>query len=194
MADPSTRVIGKGSFIVFQRLTRFYKTFLILSALVSALSISALQFPEFHPIDNDLLRVAEGFFISSTSTAVIAAMVGTMLLFRYEGYQEATRKDLILAWTPLIILDWSIVSFLGGIITWYVAHNPNFRSWLVGASTGVLLAFAMWLSADMAIAMKRPGGLGKEELDYLNSLAENAAEAKGPHVVVQPLPAASVSD
>nr|OQO21672.1 hypothetical protein B0A51_10546 [Rachicladosporium sp. CCFEE 5018] len=201
MADPARRNIGKGPLIVFHRLIRFYKTFLILSTLISALSASALQFPEFHPADSNILRVAEGFFVSSTSTAVIAAMVGTMLLFRYDGHQEATLRDLILAWTPLIILDWSIISFLGGIILWYVAQNPDFRSWLVGSSTGLLLLFALWLSADMFIAMKRPGGLGKEELEYLDSLAAQADKdgkpdeaAKGRNVAVHSSPADALGD
>ena len=111
--------VGQGSFIVFQRLNRFYKTFLVLSGLVSALSAATLQFQEFHPTTTELQRAAEGFFVSSTSTAVISAMLATMLLFRFEAYEEATRKELLLAWSPLVILDWSILSFLGGLLCWY---------------------------------------------------------------------------
>ena len=38
--------VGQGSLIIFARLSRFYKTFLVLAALVSALSAGVLQFPE----------------------------------------------------------------------------------------------------------------------------------------------------
>ncbi|SMQ54924.1 unnamed protein product [Zymoseptoria tritici ST99CH_3D7] len=87
--------VGPGSFIVFQRLIRFSTTFLILTGLVSALSAGVLQFQKFHPTTTSLQRLAEGFFVSSTATAVIAAMLATMLLFRFEGYVQASRKDLL---------------------------------------------------------------------------------------------------
>ncbi|KAM0697348.1 hypothetical protein Q7P36_003419 [Cladosporium allicinum] len=97
--------VAHGSFIVFSRLRDFYNTFTVLSALIAALSAGVLTFDEFHPTQTGLQRLAEGFLVSSASTAVIAAMLGTMLLFRFEGYESASRKELAIAWSPLLILD-----------------------------------------------------------------------------------------
>lgn len=141
--------VGPGSFIVFQRLNRFYKTFLILSGLTSALSAGVLQFQEFHPTLTPLQKIAEGFIVSSTAAAVISAMLGTMLLFRYEGYTSCTRKDLALAWSPLVMLDWSILAFLAGLVTWYKDKNPGWRADLVGITVGVGLVYTFFVSIDM---------------------------------------------
>ncbi|SMY28582.1 unnamed protein product [Zymoseptoria tritici ST99CH_1A5] len=102
-------------FNVFQRLIRFSTTFLILTGLVSALSTGVLQFQEFHPTTTTLQRLAEGFFVSSTATAVIAAMLATMLLFRFEGYVQASRKDLCLAWRSVGYSGLVDFEFPGGI-------------------------------------------------------------------------------
>ncbi|KJX98261.1 hypothetical protein TI39_contig423g00012 [Zymoseptoria brevis] len=170
--------VGPGSFIVFQRLIRFYTTFLILTGLVSALSAGVLQLQEFHPTTTSLQRFAEGFFVSSTATAVIAAMLATMPLFRFEGYVQASRKDLCLAWSPLVILDWSILSFLAGLVTWYTDKNPDFRSSLVGPMTGVGLAFCLWVAVDMWFTIRRPGGLGKE-LEFINGMKTEGVQDDG---------------
>ena len=37
----------------------------------------------------------------------------------------------------------------------------------MGVVTGAFLAFSIWVSVDMYFAMKRPGGLGAQELSYL---------------------------
>lgn len=91
-------------------------------------------------------------------------MLGTMLLFRFEGYENASRKELALAWSPLVILDWSILSFLIGLVVWYIDKNTGWRGSLIGVTTAMCLAFSAWVSVDMWLAIKRPGGLGREEI------------------------------
>lgn len=100
----------------------------------------------------------------SASTAVIAAMLATMLLFRFEGYDIASRKEYALAWSPLVILDWSILSFLVGLVVWYVGKNTGRRGSVIGATTAVCLGFSVWVSVDMWFAIRRHGGLGREEI------------------------------
>jgi hypothetical protein len=71
---------------------RFYKTFVVLAALISGLAVGALTFNEFHDTGSGLIRASEGFLCSSAITAVVAAVVATMLLFQFEGLESVTRK------------------------------------------------------------------------------------------------------
>jgi len=90
-------------------------------------------------------------------------MLGTMLLFWYEGYDSATRKDLALAWVPLVTLDWAIVAYVMGLLLWYGEKNGGWRTALVGGQTGGLLLFVVMVASWMWIAMSRKGGLGRME-------------------------------
>ena len=148
---------------VFFRLLRFYKTFNIVSALVSGLSIATLTFNEFHPSSTARSHAAEGFLVSSASTGVLAVMLATMLLFRFEGHSSATRQDLALAWTPLIILDWSILAFVVGLLLWYAEKNEQWRGALMATQLAGLLAFILAIAVWMWNTMSRTGGLGTAE-------------------------------
>ena len=154
--------------IVFLRLLRFYKSFIVLSALVGSLSLSVLNFSEFHPTLSSQARAAEGFLVSSASTSVIAGMLATMLPFRFEGQEAATRKDYVLAWLPLAILDWSIVAFLVGLLLWYGEKSNAWRTTFIGTQTAALLAFVCGIAAWMWFSMRRRGGLGKDEVQSLS--------------------------
>ncbi|KAE9978334.1 hypothetical protein EG328_001508 [Venturia inaequalis] len=122
-----TKNLDIRAFLVFQRLCRFYKTLNVVAALVAGLSLAILTFNEFHPTESSLVRAAEGFLCSSAITAVISAMTSTMLLFRFEGQEHATRKDLALAWSPLFMLDLAIVEYLLGLLLWYNGKNNRWR-------------------------------------------------------------------
>ena len=152
--------------IVFFRLLRFYKRFIVLSALVGSLSLAVLGFNEFHPTVSGQTRAAEGFLVSSASTSVIAGMLATMLPFRFEGQEAATRKDYALAWLPLITLDWSIVAFLISLLLWYGEKSNLWRIAFVGSQTAALLALVCGVAAWMWVSMRRKGGLGKEETQF----------------------------
>ena len=102
-----------------------------------------------------------------------------MLRFRFEEQNSATVKEYALAWTPLVILDWSIVSFLIGLLVWYGDKSNVLRTALVGLQTAALLAFscgvAIWMWASM-----RPGqGLGKEEAHVSRGILTRSRSARG---------------
>ena len=149
--------------MVFFRLLRFYKTFNVVSALVSGLSLAVLTFDEFHPTTSGQSRAAEGFLVSSAVTSVISIMLATMLLFRFEGHETATRKELALVWAPLVFLDWAIVAFVVGLLLWYGEKNETWRTTVLGVQTGALLAFVCCAAVWMWSTMSRKGGLGKAE-------------------------------
>ena len=88
--------LGHRALVVFFRLQRLYKIFNVVSALVSGLSLAVLTFDEFHPTTSGQIQAAEGFLVSSALTSVISIMLATMLLFRFEGHEAATRKELAL--------------------------------------------------------------------------------------------------
>ena len=149
--------------MVFFRLQRFYKTFNVVSALVSGLSLAVLTFDEFHPTTSGQLQAAEGFLVSSAVTSVISIMLATMLLFRFEGHDTATRKELALVWIPLVLLDWAIVAFVVGLLLWYGEKNDIWRTTVLGVQTGALLAFVSCAAVWMWSTMSRTGGLGRIE-------------------------------
>lgn len=112
-------------------------------------------------------------------------MLGAMLLFRFEGLDRATRKELVLACVPLIVLDYSIVTFLIGLVAWYASQSSVYRSALVGISTGIGILFGIWLSFDMVTAMRRPGGMGRDELKYIEQHPEVVQRSDGVDRVVR---------
>ena len=138
----------------------------MVSALVSGLALATLTFPEFHPTLSPQSRAAEGFLVSSASTSVISIMLGTMLLFAYEGHESVRRKDLALAWAPLVALDWSIFAFITGLLLWYGEKNDAWRTAIVGSQTGGLLVFVGLVAIWMWLTMSQKGGLGKVETRY----------------------------
>ncbi|KAL4993243.1 hypothetical protein BDV10DRAFT_29892 [Aspergillus recurvatus] len=155
------------AFLVFQRLHRFYTTFVILAALVSGLALAALTFNEFHPAPSALIRTSEGFLCSSAITAVLSAVLATMLLFQFEGQEKATRIDLAIAWSPLVLLDLSILEFLIGIVCWYYGKSAYWRGALMATQFTFLIFGCVIVSIWMWFNMKEKGGLGKEETKAL---------------------------
>jgi hypothetical protein len=160
--------------LVFQRLQRFYQTFDVLAALIGGLSLATLIFNEFHPCTTSASCSAEAFLCSSAMTAVISAMLATMLLFCFEGHDAPTRKELGIAWSPLVLLDWAIIEFLVGLMLRYANKSDSWRSSLVAAGLSVLLALttyiALWMWRDMSVQ----GDLGAEEREKAAATARTA--------------------
>jgi len=165
--------IGPTSMIVFKRLILYYeKNLNVISALVAGVSIGTLTFPEFHPSDSptsSLINISEAFLVSSTSASTISIMLATMLMFRFEGHNSASRADLALMWVPLVLLDWGIVGFLVGMLTWYTAKSGGVIGRVKGqlAFVGVLMSLAIVVSVRMYGFMRGTGGLGREETEIL---------------------------
>jgi hypothetical protein len=157
------------AFLVFQRLYRFFITLNVVAALVAGLSLAILTFNEFHPTQSNLARAAEGLLCSSAITAVISVMTSTMLLFRFEGQEVATRRDLALAWSPLVMLDVSILEYLFGILLWYTGKNNSWRTALMTSQLAALLLFSIGVAVWMWQTMSDKGGLGKEEIQAVAS-------------------------
>ncbi|KAK2022030.1 hypothetical protein LX32DRAFT_603618 [Colletotrichum zoysiae] len=150
------------AFLVFKRLLRFYNTFVILAALVSGLAVAALTFPDFHPSSGPT-QIGEGLLCSSAITAVLSAVMATMLLFAFEGTERASRIDLAVAWSPLVLLDISIFEFLIGMTCWYCGRNVTWRGVLMAVQLAWLMGFCVVLSIWMWLNLSRKGGLGAEE-------------------------------
>ncbi|KAI9820609.1 MAG: hypothetical protein M1827_004978 [Pycnora praestabilis] len=168
------------SLTLLHRIVKLYKTFIVLSALTGALSIGLLSFPEFHPSTNNspssitttsLIHVSEAFLLSSLISAVVAGMLATMLLFCFEGYAPGARKDLLAAWAPLVLLDWSIVAFLAGMLCWYAEKNrqagdiASWRTIIMVVHVGALLIASMVIAGWMWGVMNRRNGLSVEEME-----------------------------
>lgn len=151
------------AFLIFQRIQRMYKTFVVLAALISGLAVAALTLNEYHPPSSDLIFASEGFLCSSAITAIISAVLAIMLLFQFEGSQRATRRDLAVAWAPLVLLDLSVVEFLVGMVCWYCSKNARWRGALVTAQLVGLLGLCAGLSTWMWFYMSQKGNLGVEE-------------------------------
>lgn len=134
------------AFLVFQRLHRFYKTLIVLAALVSGLATGALTFDEFHSADSTVMHASEGLLCSSAITAVVSAVIATMLLFLLEDLGAAVKRDLVLAWSPLVLLDISIVEFLIGMVCWYTGKNKRWRGALMVTHFSVLIGCCLVLS------------------------------------------------
>ncbi|CAJ2502124.1 Uu.00g049770.m01.CDS01 [Anthostomella pinea] len=149
--------------IVLKRLTGFHEIFNVVAALIGALSLAALAFDEFHPTSSDSLLAAEGLLASCGLTLVTAVMVATMLLFKYRDFEEPTRLDLAVAWTPLVLLDLSIVELILGLVIWYGSKNGGWRMGVIVAQLFVFLTLAVAMAVWMWNTMSTPGGLGAHE-------------------------------
>jgi len=151
-----------------------FPTLNVVSALLAGLSLAVPTFDEFHPTQSNLVRAAEGLFYSSATSAVISVVMSTMLLFKFEGHESATRKDLAIAWSPLIVLDLAIVEFLFGLQLWYSGKNDIWRIALVSSQLAMLLGYCVWMSFWMWTTMCNKGGLGRAEIQAATGGKQNA--------------------
>lgn len=116
---------------------------------MSGLAVGALTFDEFHEPASGLIQAAEGFLCSSAITAVVSAVFATMLLFLFEGWERGARRDLAIAWLPLVLLDISILEFLVGMVCWYSSKNLQWKGELMATQLTALmslcLALCLWM-------------------------------------------------
>lgn len=70
-------------------------------------------------------------------TAILSVMLSTMLLFTFEGHETATRKDLVIAWSPVLFLGFSIGESLLGLKFWYSGKNKGWIATMVGGQLAI---------------------------------------------------------
>ncbi|KKY13854.1 hypothetical protein UCDDS831_g08679 [Diplodia seriata] len=147
--------------ILFKRLFSLLPQLNVLSALTATASIGALTFDEFHQTSSSSMNhAAEGLLTSCAVAATTSIMLSTMLMFRFEAHESILRREYMLLWTPLILLDWSIVALLVGVTLWYVEKNDVWRAAVMVAQVGGLLGFSSWVAVRVAVTMRREGGIG----------------------------------
>lgn len=150
-------------FSVTQRLHRLYQTFNVAGAVLAALSLAVLTFDQSRPADSSMTRAAEDLLTSCALTSVVSAMTATMLLFKFDGCERTTRKDLVIAWPPLVLLDLAIVEFFLGLVFYCAAKNNLWRTSLLGTQLALLLGYCVWLSVWMWATKSDAGGMSSEE-------------------------------
>ena len=96
---------------------------------MGGLSFTLLTLGGFYPTQLPLAQVAEGLLCSSTMTAIISVILSTMLQFTFEGRETATRKDLVIAWSPVLLLDLCIGEYLLALVFWYSGDVGIFRGY-----------------------------------------------------------------
>lgn len=83
-----------------------------------------------------------------------------MLIFWFETVDSRLMGDYCLLWTPVILLDWSILAFLFGLAFWFADRNILWRAILIGLQTGLLLLFSIFVAVRMTITLRRAGNFG----------------------------------
>ena len=159
----SSQPVGPHHIAVFNRIIRHYDNYILLAALIAGLSVGALQFSEFHPAATSATQAAEGFLTSAACSAVFAVMLAVMLSFHFEGHDSLTRLDYRLAWTPLILLDWSIVAVLIGLLCRYWERSKCWSFGLLVASVGLVSAFVLWVALMMWRRLRNEGRKNEDE-------------------------------
>ncbi|KAL1641039.1 hypothetical protein SLS58_006311, partial [Diplodia intermedia] len=102
------------------------------SAPTATASIGALTFDEtFHPTSiSSMSHAAEGppHELRRRRNHLRSIMPSTMLMFRFEARELILKREYVLLWTPLVLLDWSIVALLVGVALWCVEKNSGWRA------------------------------------------------------------------
>lgn len=86
-----------------------------------------------------------------------------MLLFIFETVEMVLMKDYLLIWTPILFLDWSILTFLFGITLWYIEKVDVGKAILIEIQMGIMLVLSLYVSYRMFVILRRKGGLGNVE-------------------------------
>lgn len=173
--------VDAGSFLVFQRVRNFYKLFAFAGSLVGAVSVTALSLPEFHPAISTLASVSEGLLCSSTITGTVSAVTAVMLLFRFEGVEEASRGDSLVAWLPLVLLDLSVLEFLVAMVCWYWDKSPYQGASLVCMQFVTLLSICITLATWMWVSMKDMAKSSRKNGSIVDAKQDSSSyETKGP--------------
>ena len=114
-----------------------------------------LTFNEFYPTTSKQLLFAGSLLVISILSGVTSVIVSTILLFGFEGYENATWNDIALAWTPLVTLDCSIFTFLMGLLLWFTDSKENWYITIFGSVASMLFLIICWASINTYLIVKR---------------------------------------
>lgn len=73
-------------------------------------------------------------------------MLAVMLRLRFECSTLPTRLDYGVAWTPLLLLDWSLLAVLIGLLCWYWGRSEGWRAALMIGTVGFVLLYGVWMA------------------------------------------------
>lgn len=150
------------AFIIFQRLVRFYRLFAFFAGFISLSALIAL-FLEHDTIGFSDTSIFHGLLCSSVITATVSGLTAFMLLFRFDAIEKASRQDLAFAWTPLVMLNLSVLELLGGIAFWYSVKceywGRTFMCIQLITLVGTCITLSIWLYGSM----KKKGELVNEK-------------------------------
>lgn len=135
-----------GASVILHRLTQFYWFFVLLGALLCGFAIATQGFVDPYP-QTTAGQASEGLLCSSTLTSLVCVIITTMLLFHHEDTKEVKRIDLALAWTPVILLDISLIELLIGITCWYWGKNKHWQGTILALELFGLLSWCVGISA-----------------------------------------------
>jgi len=82
-------------------------------------------------------------------------MVTNILLFGFEGYHSMTWNDMALAWSPLVILDFSILAFLGGLLLWSADKSEYRTTPVLGSIASILFLINCWAAINTYFVTNR---------------------------------------
>lgn len=97
------------------------------------------HFNEFHPATFKQLNVAECLLVISVFTGVTPIMINNILLFGFEGYISVTWNDMTLTWSSLVTLNFSILTFLEGLLLWSVDKSNYWTIPVLDSIASILL-------------------------------------------------------
>lgn len=95
-------------------------------------------------------------------TSVISIMLSTMLLFKFDGCDTATKREFLVAWTPLIFLDLAAMEFLFGLALWYATKTQLWRGVLMSSQLATLLIYCFVIAGWMYLTRSFKKAIEKE--------------------------------
>jgi hypothetical protein len=165
-----TRELGPSSTLVLARLLHHYNYISLFTAYLGTIS---LTFTALAVVGTDGLTEGSSavvaILMSAIMTAIVAITIATMLRFTlYRSKPCFQRLDLIVASTPLFLVDLVVLEILVGLLVWYTSSfTARFATYL-GIELLVLMTLmvlvAIWVWREIRILI-RLGHLNNVKID-----------------------------
>ena len=109
------------------------------------------------------MQLAKELLVTSIATSVTSIVVTTILSFGFEDRESATRLDTIVAWSPLIVLNWSIFAFIAGLLLWSAGRHDVGGITCLSSFAGALFVVVFWATIHTSYLIIRKNGSTKVE-------------------------------